>query len=340
MSDRIFGIDIGTSNIKVFQKGKGIVINQKNIIAIQGKKEIIAFGDEAYDMFEKAPSSIEVSFPMTHGVIAYFSKMQTLLHMFLTQKEMKRNQVGKKEYYVAVPADITDVEKRAFLDLIEGANIKAKKIHVVEKPIVDALGSGLNVLEAQGIMMVNIGGDSTEISIISLGGIVLSKLLQIGGNQFDESICLYVKKKYNLIIGRKTAEELKIKLASGVPTENRTIPVMGRDLISGLPLEVNIDSDTVYEAIREYLNNIVDAVKMILERTPPELSSDIYQNGIYFTGASSKIADLPALIARETELKINIVDEPENSVIRGLGQIIEDPDYRILAAPMKQPKYN
>lgn len=339
MSDRYLGIDLGTGNIKIYQKSRGIVVQQKNIIAVQKKKDVIAYGDEAYDMFEKAPESIQVTFPMMNGVIADFNFMQQLLYLFVTGKEMKKS-MGRKEYFISVPTDITDVEKRAFYDLIAGANIKAKQVYIVEKPIADGLGAGLNVLDAQGVMVVNMGAATTEISVISLGGIVLSKLLHIGGNKLDESICMHVKKNYNLIIGRKTAGELKMKLASAIAGSEDSLKVLGRDIISGLPMEANIQASMVYEAIREYLSSIVDAVKVILERTPPELSADIIDTGIYFTGGSSNIHGLDRLLKEETDLRVNVVEEPSESVVRGLGKIIDEPEFRQLAYPIKQPTYN
>lgn len=340
MSDKIFGIDLGTSNIKIYQKGKGVVIHEKNIIAIQGKKDIFSFGNEAYEMHEKAPESINVCFPMLNGVIAQFDHMQTLLRLFLSKKELKNHGMGHREYYIAVPTDITEVEKKAFYDLIAGANLKAKDIQIIEKPIADAVGAGLNVTEAQGIMMIDIGAATTEISVLSLGGIVLSKLLHVGGNRLDESICLYVKKKYNLIIGFKTANALKERLSSALPDLSDSMKVLGRDLITGLPLEVDIQASLVFEAIQEYLLSIIDAAKVILERTPPELSSDIINTGVYITGGCAQIANLAQLVQSELELDVNIVNNPEECVIRGIGQIIDDPVFHSLAHPIKQQTYH
>lgn len=335
VSDKVFGIDFGTNNFKLYQKGKGIVLHQKNIISIKEEKEIVAYGNEAYEMYERTPSDILVSFPMLHGVIAHFQNMQSLLRLFMNTKELKLSSMGKREYFLAVPHNITEVEKRAFLDLVAGANIRAKQIYTVEKPIADALGAGVAVEEAKGIMLVDIGADTTEISILSLGGIVLSKLLHIGGNQLDDAICLQVKKQYNLIIGRKTAGLLKEGLACALNEANGSMTILGRDLITGLPVKKEVDSQMVYDAIEEYLMAIIDATKVILERTPPELAADIIHSGIYLTGGSSKIYQIDRLFEKYLELQANLVENPEESVIRGLGQIMENKEYQTLAAVMK-----
>ena len=336
MSEKIFGMDLGTNSFKLYRKGKGIALHQKNIIAIKNQKETSAYGDEAYDMYERAPEYIDVSFPMLHGVIANFQNMQSLLRLFMSDRSLKLASVGKRDYYIAVPHNITEVEKRAFFDLVAGAGIRAKQIFMVEKPIADALGAGVAVEEAKGIMLVDIGADTTEISVLSLGGIVLSKLLQIGGNQLDDAICLQVKKKHNLIIGRKTANRLKCELSHAVPGEdNPTMTILGRDIITGLPIRKEIDSAMVYEAIDEYLMTIIDASKVILERTPPELAADIIHSGIYLTGGSSRIKKIDQLFEDNLDLKANLVENPEESVIRGLGKIMDTKEYQTLASVMR-----
>lgn len=329
-------MDLGTNSFKLYRRGKGIALHQKSIIAIKDMKETSAYGDEAYDMYERAPEYIEVSFPMLHGVIAHFQNMQSLLRLFMNDRSLKLTSMGKRDYYIAVPHNITEVEKRAFFDLVAGAGIRAKQIFMVEKPIADALGADVAVEEAKGIMLVDIGADTTEISILSLGGIVLSKLLHIGGNQLDDAICLQVKKQYNLIIGRKTANRLKSALAHAIPNdETRTMTILGRDIITGLPIRKEIDSDMVYRAISEYLMTIIDASKVILERTPPELAADIIHSGIYLTGGSSRIQQIDQLFEEHLDLKVNLVENPEESVIRGLGKIMDTKEYQSLASVMK-----
>lgn len=336
MASKTFGIDFGTSTIKIYKKNDGIILDERNIIAVANKKQVIAVGDEAYEMHEKAPQNIKVTYPIRNGVIADFNCMVDLLNHVNQQIGGKSTKFTGAEFIVATPTDITEVEKRAFFDLISSSNSKAKKVRIVEKPIADALGVDLDVTSAHGVMIVNIGADTTEVSVLALGGIVLSKLIPVGGNKLDESIKTYVKKKYNLIIGDKTAETIKKELASAVPTEEMELSVYGRDVVTGLPLEMKVSSSMVYDAISEYLYSIVDAIRIILERTPPEISSDIIDSGIYITGGSANIRDLDVLINKETGLKINIAENAANTVVIGLGKIIEDPDFNSLAAPLKQ----
>lgn len=334
MAAKTYGIDLGTNTIKVYKKGEGLILHERNIIAIENKKNVIAVGDEAYEMNEKAPVTIKVVSPVKNGVIADISNMQRLLTSIINKVNG-----GKKtasEFFVAVPTDITGVEKKSFYDTILASNAKVKDISVVEKSIADALGVGLDITTARGVMIVNIGADTTEISIISLGGIVLSKLINVGGNRLDESIKLYVKKKYNLAIGSKTAETIKKNLASALPGTNETIAVYGRNVVNGLPTQMEINSEMVYEAIKEYLHTIVDSIKVILERTPPEISSDIIESGIYVTGGSAAIKDIDKLIESNTDLKVNICDKAESTVVEGLGRIIEEPAYKELAHNTKQ----
>lgn len=339
MASKTFGIDFGTSTIKIYKKHEGIVLDERNIIAIANKKQVIAVGDEAYDMHEKAPQNIKVTYPIRNGVIANYNCMVDLLNEINGRIGGKSTTFHGSEYIVATPTDITEVERRAFFDLISSSNAKAKKVRIVEKPIADALGVGLDVTSAHGVMVVNIGADTTEVSVMALGGIVLSKLVPVGGNKLDESIKSYVKKKYNLMIGDKTAEAIKKELANAVVAEECELSVYGRDVVTGLPLEMKISSSMVYEAISEYLYSIVDAIRIILERTPPEISSDIIDSGIYITGGSANIRNLDALISKETDLKINIAEHAANSVVIGLGKIIEDPNFNSLATPLKQTNF-
>ena len=252
----------------------------------------------------------------------------------------KSGKITGADIIVAAPNDVTEVEKRAFFDLASNSIAKPKKVRVVEKPIADAIGAGLDVMEASGVMIVDIGADTTEVSIMSLGGIVLSKLVPIGGNKFDELIINNVKKKYNLIIGNKTAETIKKKLAYAVNPEHETIKVYGRDVMTGLPTEAEIDSEFVYETISESLRSIVDAVRVILEKAPPEISSDIIDSGIYVTGGSANIKKIDELFGTETELPIKVAPDAANTVVNGLGKILEDNSrYGCLAFSLKQTYY-
>jgi rod shape-determining protein MreB len=339
MAAKLFGIDFGTSTIKIYKKNEGVIFDAKNIIAIADKKRVIAIGDEAFEMYGKAPSNIEVNYPVRNGVIANIENMLALLNHAFDQLGKKHGKFTGAEFLVATPTDITEVEKRAFFDLVANSNAKSRKIRIVEKPIADALGAGLNVTKARGVMIVDIGADTTEVSIMSLGGIVLSKLIPIGGNKFDESIILNVKKQYNLYIGHKTAETIKKELACALKGEEKTIKVYGRDVVTGLPMEKEITSSFVYETISEHLLSIIDAMRIILERTPPEISSDIIDLGIYITGGSANIKYLDQLMSHDTDLKINICNDSANTVVNGLGKIIEDPKLSSLALTIKQTYY-
>jgi rod shape-determining protein MreB and related proteins len=324
MAGKIYGIDFGTSTIKIYQKNSGIILDEKNMVAVANRKQVIAAGNEAFEMYEKTPANIQVTYPVKTGVIADIANMLALLNYLLKKINKGSNRISASEVIVATPTDITEVEKRAFFDLVASSHMKTKSIKIVEKPIADAVGIGLDVTTAKGVMVVDIGADTTEVSIMSLGGIVISKLIPIGGNRFDESIKSYVKKNYNLVIGDKTAETIKKQLASAFTMDEKSIKVYGRNVVTGLPTEVEISSAMVFTSIEEYLQTIVDAIRIILERTPPEISSDIIDSGIYITGGSSAIYGLDKLIAKETGLNINICNDATNSVVNGLGKIIED----------------
>lgn len=337
MSNNIYGIDLGTSNIKVYCKPTGKILNEKNTIAIVNKNQMYAYGDEAYAMYEKAPETIQVSFPIVNGVIADFNNMQTMMIEFL-EKHMKGKMRGA-EFMVTVPTDITEVEKKAFFDIFYKSKLKPKSVLLCEKPLADAVGLGLDVNQPTGVMVVDIGADTTEISVISLGGLVLSDLLYFGGNRIDESIIAYVKKTFNLVIGRKTAKALKEELGSGTPDLEKSMVVVGRDVVSGLPIELEISADVVYEAIKDNLNSICNSIKMILEKTPPELARDIIHAGIYITGGASQIHNPDKLFTQITNIKVNTCDTPEESAVLGLNKIVSDEKYKHLGFSMKTRIY-
>lgn len=339
---KVFGIDLGTRALKIYKKNEGVIYDAKNILAIADGTRIIAIGDEAFEMFGKAPSNIEVTYPVKYGVIADIKNMQSLLNLVFEDIAKTHGKINGAEFIITAPTDITEVEKKAFIDLVANTNVKPKKVRIVERPVADALGVGLNVTEASGVMVIDIGADTTEISVLSLGGIVLSRLVPIGGNKFDDDIISAVKKKYNLVIGNKTAEVIKMSLATAIaPEEGQidTIKVYGRDVVNGLPTEKEIDSAFIYESIAEHLHSIVDSAKIILEHTPPEIASDIIDSGIYVTGGSAKIRRLDDLLAKETELNINICEDSANTVALGLGKIIENQEYDTLAYVLKQANY-
>ncbi len=323
MLGKAIGIDFGTSSIKFYKNGEGVILHEKSVIAVYNKNHTFAVGNEAFEMYEKAPVNIEVSYPVKNGVIADIGNMQAMIDYFFQQMDGKRKLKGA-DYYIAVPTDITEVEKRAYFELISNTNLKPKKIFVVEKPIADALGMSLDITKSTGTLVVDIGANTTEISVLSLGGIVLSRLIPVGGNKFDEVIINKIKKDKNFVIGEKTAELIKKTIGSAYVTDE-TIDICGRNLVTGLPSEITITGKDVYDALIELFQNIVDSVKIILERTPPEISSDIYKSGVYITGGSSRIKDLGRFVYDQLGLKVNLCEEPESTVIMGLGAIIEDP---------------
>ena len=329
-SSSAFGIDLGTGNIKIYNNSSGTIMNEKNMIAIMNKNSLFAYGDAAFEMYEKAPSNIKISYPLTNGVIADIKNMQIVLKCFITDMTARHKYNGA-DFYISVPKDITEVEKRAFYDLIKDANVKAHKIMVVDKGIADGLGLDIDVKTAQGVMIVNVGFDTTEISILSLGGIVLSRLIKVGGRKLDEAIKNAVRKEYNLIIGGKTAEQVKIALSEPSDDEERTSVVYGRDIVTGLPVERKIPNDLVEASLSELIENIVDNIKVILERTPPELGADIYRHGIYLTGGSAQLAHLDEHIVKGTNLKVNKALDSQDSVALGLARVITDVNYRSVA---------
>ena len=333
MNNNIYGIDFGTCNFKVFSKESGKFITEKNTIALINKNQMYAYGDEAYAMYEKAPESINVVFPLSSGVIADYNFLQTMIFEFI-EKRMK-GKTKNAEFLVAVPTDITDVEKRAFFELFYKSKSRPKNVMLCEKPLADAVGLGIDVNEPTGVMVVDMGADTIEISVISLGGLVLSDLMHFGSNRLDESIISYIRREFNLVIGKKTAMALKEQLGSGLPGRTETMVVVGLDVVSGLPVEREISAEIVYEAIRANLEAICSSIKMILEKTPPELAKDIIHAGIYITGGGSKIQNLDQLFTEITNIKVNACDDPEETAVRGLAKIATDSKYKRLPFTMK-----
>lgn len=328
MTYNAFGIDLGTNNIKIYNRADDEVFVEKNMIALANKGQLFAYGDAAFDMYEKAPSNIHISYPLNNGVIADIKNMQVLIKYFIN--DLMRQNVKPAEYYIAVPWDVTEVEKRAFYDLVKDSGVRPKKVMVVEKSLADGLGMDIDVKNSQGILVVNVGFDTTEISILSLGGVVLSKLIKVGGRKFDEAIRNTVRKEFNLIIGGKTAESVKIDLKN-LEAENKGAVVYGRDIVTGLPVEREIPTDLVCDSLEELFSTIIDNVKVILERTPPELSADIYKHGLYLTGGASQVAHFADRLSNGTGLKVNCAENPIASVALGLSKIIKDDHYKSIA---------
>ena len=328
MAGNAFGIDLGTSNIKIYNRTNDDVFVEKNMIAIENKKNLFAYGDSAFEMYEKAPDNISITYPLSNGVIADIQNMEMLIKYFLS--DLMKSNIKPADYYIAVPWDVTEVEKKAFKDLIKEANVRAKRVMVVDKAVADGLGLGIDVKNSQGVLVVNVGFDTTEISILSLGGIVLSRLIKVGGRKFDDAIKAAIRREYSLIIGGKTAEVVKISLLD-LEEQNLGALVYGRDIVTGLPVEREIPTDLVDECLVEHFNTIIDNIKVILERTPPELAADIYRHGIYLTGGASQVNKLAQLVSRGTGLKVNVSENPMTSVALGLGKIINDDNYKSVA---------
>ena len=343
MSRSVFGIDFGTSTIKIYNGLTKTVITEKDIIAIKNKTQLFEFGDEALKMYEKTPPNINIIFPIKYGVIADIKNMKLLFESFY-KKITKASGSKMGRFCIAVPTDITEVEKRAFYDVVAKSDIKAREIKIVEKPIADAVGLQIDMNSQKGNLIVNIGADTTEISVISMGGIVVSRIIKLGGNNIDQMICDVVKRRYNIYIGLRTAEKIKIALADAIYSEdenneNDILYVFGRNVITGLPSERAVAKDTICEAIKPFFDEMVDSIKTILERTPPELSADILETGMYLTGGSASIRNLDKLIAQETDLKVNTVKNPEASVIRGISLIVSDSQYKKLMYEPKQSSF-
>ena len=334
MNNNVYGVDLGTSSFKIFCKASGKILKEKNTVAIINKNEIFAYGDDAYAMHEKAPESIEIVFPVVSGVIADYNFLQDMIITFLEDK--MKGKVKGSEFVVAVPTDITDVEKRAFYDIFYKSKVRPKNILLCEKPIADAVGLGIDVRQPTGVMIVNLGADTTEISVISMGGLVLSDLLHFGGNRLDESIVGYMRKEYNLVIGMKTAKALKENIGSGLPGRTEKMVIVGRDVVSGLPIEMEVNAEIIYSAIKSNLESICTSIKMILEKTPPELAKDIIHSGIYISGGGSMLHNIDKLFENITGIKVITSDAPEESAVFGLVKIVSDSKFKNLPFTMKK----
>ena len=328
MAANAFGIDLGTNNIKIYSRSDDCILVEKNMIAIENKNTLFAYGDSAFEMYEKAPGNIHISYPLSNGVIADINNMETLIRYFIG--DLQKGNSKPADFLIAVPTDVTDVEKRAFYDLIRDAGVKAKRIMVVEKAVADGLGLDIDVKNSQGVLVVNVGYETTEISILSLGGIVLSRLIKTGGLKFDESIRAAVRKEFSLIIGGKTSETVKMSLRD-LEKEGKCAVVYGRDIVTGLPVEREIPTKLVDDCLEEHFNTIIDNVRVILERTPPELAADIYRHGVYLTGGASQVSHLAERLGAGTGLKINQAEDPMASVVVGLSKIINDDNYKSVA---------
>ena len=324
MFQKDIGIDLGTANTLVFVKGKGIIMREPSVVAVDTRTDTVKFvGQEAKDVIGRTPGSIVAVRPLKDGVIADFDITASMLQIFI-KKVFSKNFLVRPRVVICVPSGVTAVERRA----VREATLKAgaKSVAVIEEPMAAAIGAGLPVAEATGSMVVDIGGGTAEVAVISLGDIVTSCSVRVAGDKFDESIISYVKKKYNLLIGERTAEQIKIAIGSAYPTEDNngtSVEIKGRNLVDGLPKNVTITAEEVREALSDPLSTIVDAIKSTLEKTPPELSADIIDHGITLTGGGALLRGLDQLVERETGMPVHVAESPLDCVVDGTGKRLE-----------------
>ncbi len=319
-------IDLGTANTLVYVRGEGIVLNEPSIVAIHhADNSVLAVGHDAKAMLGRTPGNIVAIRPLKDGVIADFDVTEKMLHYFIAKVHRRRTLV-RPRIVVGVPSGITQVEKRAVRDSAMQAG--AREVHLIEEPMAAAIGAGLPIQEPGGNMIVDIGGGTTEVAVISLSGIVYCKSVRIAGDEMDESIIQYIKKHYNLLVGERRAEEIKIRLGSAYPSgvERQTMEVKGRDLIDGIPKTVVVTDEEIREALREPVMTIVEAVRTCLERTPPEMAADIVDKGIVITGGGALLRGLDSLLRQETNLPVSVSDDPLSCVVLGTGKVLDELD--------------
>lgn len=325
MFTKDIGIDLGTANTLVYMKSKGIIIREPSVVAVDTRTDRAKYvGQEAKDVIGRTPGSIVAVRPLKDGVIADFEMTTTMLQEFIS-KALKGSFFTKARVVICIPSGITAVERRAVKEAAE--NSGAKQVNIIEEPMAAAIGAGLPVSEPQGSMIVDIGGGTSEVAVISLGGIVTSRSVRIAGDAFDTAIINYIKKKYNLLIGERTAENVKIAIGSAFPMEQETdMEIKGRNLLNGLPENITVSSAEIREALAEPLSHVIEAIKVTLEKTPPELAADIIDQGITLAGGGALIRGLDKLINKETGMPVNIAESPLDCVADGTGKVLEDLD--------------
>lgn len=322
-------IDLGTANTLVYMKGKGIVVSEPSVVAVQtgaaGQRRVLAVGTDAKEMLGRTPGSIVAIRPMKDGVIADFDYAEEMLRYFIRKVHNRKNLV-RPRIVICVPSGITQVEKRAVRESAESAG--AREVYLIEEPMAAAIGAGLPITEASGNLIVDIGGGTTEVAVISLAGIVHAQSVRVGGDKMDEAIVQYVKRKYNLLIGERTAEAVKIGIGNVYSTGNDTevMEIKGRDLVSGIPKTMEVNSDEIREAMSEPVSAIIEAVRISLERTPPELAADIVDKGIVLAGGGAYLKNLDLLLREETGLPVVIAEDPLSCVVLGSGAVLDQLD--------------
>lgn len=322
-------IDLGTANTLVYVKGKGIVSNEPSVVAVyrdpRGNQKILSIGEPAKEMLGRTPGNIVPIRPMKDGVIADFEVTEQMLRYFIFKAHNRRTFV-RPRVVICVPSGITPVERRAVKESAESAG--ASEVYLIDEPMAAAIGAGLPIAEASGNMIVDIGGGTTEVAVISMGGIVTSNSIRVGGDKMDDSIIQYVKRRYNLFIGERTAEQVKITLGNAFPSDEDgdTMEVKGRDVVSGIPKVLELTAGEVKEAMTEPLNSIVEVVRITLEKTPPELASDIVDKGIVLTGGGALLKNIDVLLRNAINLPITIIEDPLSTVVLGSGKLLDDRD--------------
>jgi rod shape-determining protein MreB len=319
-------IDLGTANTLVYACGRGIVVSEPSVVAVvkdgRGPDKVRAVGREAKDMLGRTPGNIVATRPMKDGVIADFEVTEAMLRYFIARVH-NRSTLVRPRIVIAVPSGITEVEKRAVRESAMSAG--AREVYLIEEPMAAAIGAGLPVTEPSGNMIIDIGGGTTEVAVISLSGIVYSNSTRVGGDKMDEAIIDYIKRKYNMLIGERTAEDIKIRIGTAYPTEeNKSMELKGRDLVAGVPRTLEVKSEEVREALSGPVNAVVDAVKVALERTPPELAADIVDKGIVLTGGGALLANLDVLLREETGLPVMLAEDPLTAVAIGTGRCLDE----------------
>lgn len=319
------GIDLGTANSLVYVRDQGIVLREPSVVAVQiGTNQVLAVGAEAKRMLGRTPGNIQAIRPMKAGVIADFEITEAMLRYFI-QKVHHRKLIAPR-VVVAVPSGITEVERRAVKDSVTHAG--AREVYLIEQPMASAIGVGLPVVEPAGNMIVDIGGGTCEIAVISLAGIVFSHSLRVGGDEFDDTIVAYMKRAHNLMIGERTAEEIKMRIGSAFPMDKEvTMDVKGRDLAAGLPKTLTIRSEEIREALKDPLSSILEAVRLTLERCPPELSGDLVDRGIVMAGGGALLRGIDKLVSKETGLPVHIAEDPLSAVAEGTGRVLQEMEF-------------
>jgi len=335
---RDMSVDLGTATVQVLVRGQGIVINEPSVVAIEKKtKRVLAIGTEAKEMIGRTPASIVAIRPLRDGVISDFDVTEKMLHYFINKAhERTRMPLPRPRVVVGIPSGVTEVEKRAVHDACLSAG--AREAYLIEEPMAAAIGAGLPVTEAMGSMIVDVGGGTTEVAVISLGDIVVIRSIRIAGDEMDEEIILYARQKYNLLIGERMAERIKIAIGSACPLpEEKTMTIYGRNLITGLPQAIEVSSVEIREALTGSVNTIVTTVKEAIDDTPPELVADLIEQGIALAGGAAQLQGLAERLTQETKMRVYVAEDPVTCVVRGAGEVLEHLDslHKVLASTQR-----